>query len=165
MKPKWLAWAGLVLVLIVINTAIVRFERILANGDILLLELAPVDPRALLQGDYMALRYAVTPEVEVAYRAEHASGRDMTRYAVFLRDEAGVGRFLRLQRQAEPQNEHEVALRVRVEAGGVAVAADAWFFPEGQASHYQEARYGELRVGAGGTALLSGLRDSHFAKL
>ena len=35
-------------------------ERILSGGQTVLLELAPVDPRSLMQGDYMALNYALT---------------------------------------------------------------------------------------------------------
>ena len=45
--------------LAVFNVAIYRNERLLASGETLYLELAPVDPRSLMQGDYMRLRYAV----------------------------------------------------------------------------------------------------------
>ena len=34
-------------------------QGLLRNGRTVYLELAPVDPRSLLQGDYMALNYAV----------------------------------------------------------------------------------------------------------
>ena len=34
-----------------------RMEAVLAEGKTILLALAPVDPRAPLMGDYMALRY------------------------------------------------------------------------------------------------------------
>ncbi|MDE8355606.1 GDYXXLXY domain-containing protein, partial [Klebsiella pneumoniae] len=47
---------GLVLALAVVNLAIVSCERLLAEGEVVLLELAPVDPRSLMQGDYMSLR-------------------------------------------------------------------------------------------------------------
>ncbi|MFX7329222.1 GDYXXLXY domain-containing protein, partial [Acinetobacter baumannii] len=32
-------------------------EMLLKEGQLVLLPLAPVDPRSLMQGDYMALRY------------------------------------------------------------------------------------------------------------
>lgn len=41
------------------------------EGDTLLLRLAPRDPRSLLQGDYMALRYAMAAEVSHAAEAQH----------------------------------------------------------------------------------------------
>lgn len=52
-------------------------------------------------------------------------------------------------------------MRVRVRGWeGVRIASNAWFFAEGEAERWQPARYGELRVGAEGTALLTGLRDA-----
>src|SRR5687768_15580308 len=54
-----LVLGGLLLVLLVPNLAIVQKERLLKEGKVMLLELAPVDPRSLIQGDYMRLDYAV----------------------------------------------------------------------------------------------------------
>ena len=42
-----------------INFNIYQREQLLSNGRVVLLELAPVDPRSLMQGDYMALRFGV----------------------------------------------------------------------------------------------------------
>uniref|UniRef100_UPI00194032D6 GDYXXLXY domain-containing protein n=1 Tax=Bordetella pseudohinzii TaxID=1331258 RepID=UPI00194032D6 len=50
--------AGLALVLAVCNITIYQREQLLAHGQVAILELAPVDPRSLMQGDYMALRFA-----------------------------------------------------------------------------------------------------------
>lgn len=36
-----------------INFSILSFERILNHGQRVILELAPVDPRSLMQGDYI----------------------------------------------------------------------------------------------------------------
>ncbi len=41
------------------NWGIYQREQLLTQGRIVLLELAPVDPRSLMQGDYMALRFRV----------------------------------------------------------------------------------------------------------
>ena len=58
-----------VAIVVLLNLQIAGKERILRDGTIVLLRLAPVDPRSLLQGDYMALRYAMTSEVASAARA------------------------------------------------------------------------------------------------
>ena len=42
-----------------VNTGIYQAERTLSQGEVVYLELAPVDPRSLIQGDYMALDYAL----------------------------------------------------------------------------------------------------------
>jgi uncharacterized membrane-anchored protein len=51
------------LVLGLINHAIWQKEQLLANGDIVRLKLAPVDPRSLMQGDYMRLDFEVARAV------------------------------------------------------------------------------------------------------
>src|SRR5690606_9942359 len=55
--------AGL-LVLGAVNYAIYAKERVIRDGDVVFLELAPVDPRSLMQGDYMALRFRLADQIE-----------------------------------------------------------------------------------------------------
>ena len=47
--------ASVLLILLSAAGTVWQFEQTLAEGTIVTLELAPVDPRSLLQGDYMAL--------------------------------------------------------------------------------------------------------------
>ena len=47
-----------------------RMETVLAEGKTILLALAPVDPRAPLMGDYMALRYVVNNDIRKALHAQ-----------------------------------------------------------------------------------------------
>jgi uncharacterized membrane-anchored protein len=54
----WLVIAGLILVLGVANYDIWQKQQIVENGQQILLKLRPVDPRSLMQGDFMRLRYA-----------------------------------------------------------------------------------------------------------
>src|SRR5690606_14158952 len=108
----------------------------------LLLELAPVDPRSLMQGDYMALRYAAEQPIAEVIRVARANGVVAGGYAIFIRDENEVGQFLRLQTEAATAADNEVAVRYRATSSGVSIASDAWFFPEGRADHYEQARYG-----------------------
>ncbi|WP_341649050.1 GDYXXLXY domain-containing protein [Thauera humireducens] len=55
--------AALALVLGVALKAIHDREQTLAHGQVVLVQLAPVDPRSLMQGDYMALRFAIDNEL------------------------------------------------------------------------------------------------------
>lgn len=173
-----LLWGGLLVALIVANRDIRQHERTLAEGRVLLLALEPIDPRAMLQGDYMALRFAAADDIrKVLYgqRGENAATRlaqmgtfgpdrcnpegCIDGYAVFSRDADNVGRFLRVQPAARPVADGEVAVRYRDRGWELRIASNAWFFPEGQAARYQPARYGELRVADDGTALIAQLRD------
>ena len=149
-----------VVILGVINTQIVGKERILADGNVVLLELAPRDPRSLLQGDYMALRYAMTERVATAAgNAEVTDGN-----AVIMLDDRQVASFQRLH-DGSSLNPGESLLRFRMRGDTVRLASDAYFFEEGQWKTFESARYGELRVDDDGNAVLTGLRDENFQPL
>ena len=49
-----------------VNWSVAQKERLLERGRIVLLELAPVDPRSLMQGDYMALQFAIARDTREA---------------------------------------------------------------------------------------------------
>lgn len=151
--------AGLA-VLAVANWTIHSRERLLAGGTVVLLELAPIDPRSLMQGDYMALRFKV---------ADEAFGRDRGKQAedgriVVKVDERGVGAFVRWD-GGEPLAAGEAPMRYRIREGNVKFATNAFFFQEGAASVYARARYGEFRVAANGDMLLAHLVSENFERL
>ena len=60
---KVIAVLGLVLALGLINWSIYQKEQHLRHGDVIKLKLAPVDPRSLMQGDYMALRFELANQI------------------------------------------------------------------------------------------------------
>jgi uncharacterized membrane-anchored protein len=148
---------ALAAVLIAAGLTIRAKERILADGRIVLLELAPVDPRSLIQGDYMALRYA--PKVLPATTGE--SELPMNGAAVLGLGAGGVAVYRRLDR-GEPMATDEVRLRYKslLPNGDVRYGAESFFFEEGAASAYELARFGVLKVDAQGNSVLVGLADA-----
>lgn len=153
-------WGVLGLILVAVNFMIFTKESLLASGDTLLLDLRPRDPRSLMQGDYMSIRYGLAGEVGAAISDEAADGRAVVRV-----DERGVARFVRLHDGKMPLAADERLLRFRKRAGQVRIGGDAFFFQEGLAEVYQPARYGELRVDRSGEAVLVGLRDGELRRL
>jgi uncharacterized membrane-anchored protein len=151
--------AGLIL-LAVVNWAIYQRERVLEEGRVVLLELAPVDPRSLMQGDYMALRFRMAEDaVRGRPREELRDG-----LIVVGVDGNGVGGFRRLKDET-PLKPDEVVMRYRVRNGTVKFATNAYFFQEGHARHYEQARYGEFRVSPDGELLLTAMRGAKLEKL
>ncbi|MDX3907928.1 MAG: GDYXXLXY domain-containing protein [Pigmentiphaga sp.] len=153
--------AGLVLVLAVVNASIWRNQTLLRHGTLISLELAPVDPRSLMQGDYMALDWAIARELRDRLgTALPASG------AMVVRRAAGSTRatLVRLDR-GEPLADGESRIAYAVRDGRIRIATDAYYFQEGQADVYARARYGALRVDERGRALLVGLQDAELAWL
>ena len=140
------------------NWGIVARERHIAEGRRVFLELAPVDPRSLMQGDYMALRFKVANDVQ-----RHGHATEDGRLVVRL-DPRGVGEFARRDAGAALAPD-EVALRYRVREGRVKFASNAFFFQEGSAKLYEPARFGEFRVDRSGELLLTGLRGKDLEPL
>jgi uncharacterized membrane-anchored protein len=157
---KLVLWGVLALTLVTANLAIAGKERILSGGNTVYLVLLPVDPRSLLQGDYMALRYALAEEVGRQRDDQvSVSGR-----VVVTLDVLGVARFVRFD-DGSGVADGEQLLQYRKRGEGVRIASEAFFFQEGQGPVYQSARYGELMVNDAGKAVLVGLRDEGFKRL
>lgn len=144
---------GLALALGVPNYAIVLKERQLASGTPMLVELAPVDPRSLIQGDYMRLNYAIARQLG----SEIDGPRDG--HIVVALDRDSVAQFVRVYQAGRPLGPGERLLQYRRRHGRLRIGTDAFYFQEGQADHYVGARYGELRVDPSGGSVLVGLRD------
>ena len=68
--------AVLVLFLGGYGLSVYRMETVLAEGKTILLAFAPVDPRAPLMGDYMALRYVVNNDIRKALAAQKNAQRN-----------------------------------------------------------------------------------------
>lgn len=159
MKNTAVVLGGLVLALGVPNYAILQKERLLQRGTTVLVELAPVDPRSLIQGDYMRLNYAMS--------RDFAFDRGIPRNGHFVvqLDPNGVARFVRVHQRGIPLKPGEHLLLYRRRGNRLRIGTDAFFFQEGHASRYVGARYGELRVDASGGSVLVGLRDSTLRQL
>jgi uncharacterized membrane-anchored protein len=144
---------GLALILALVNWQIAAKERVLRDGELMLLELAPVDPRSLMQGDYMRLEYAIAREVS-GHAEWPADGR-----LVVANDANGVARFVRVAAPGTPLGAAEHVLRYRRRSGRIRIGTDAFYFQEGLSDLFRDAHYGELRVDAAGEGLLIRLRD------
>ena len=147
---------GAALALGAVNLAVIGKEHIRRSGEIVYLPLAPVDPRSLVQGDYLALRFELAGELE---RRDQSAGHDEREgevaYAPLALDDRRVAS---LSGEAAPA---AMKLRYRIRAGHVWLGTNAFFFEEGTADRFRGARYGEFRVDRGtGEAVLVGLRGA-----
>lgn len=153
MKARWarivIAAAALV-VLVAVNGSILAKERIKTHGDRIYLQLAPVDPRSLMQGDYMALRFRIADEIPTESSGSWALKVDPRGVATLNPDRAAPG----------------LRIRYRVQNGRVWIGTNAYFFEEGSADRYAGAEFGEFRVDRStGEAVLTALRSADLAPL
>lgn len=141
--------------------AVAGHERTLRSGQMVLIELAPVDPRSLMQGDYMALRFQ--PDTQLAQPAAGRRSR-MPTYAYLALDAAQRASYMG-SGDTLPAPSGQLAMRLRLRDQAYSLGPNAFFFQEGQAAVYAAARWGEFRVEADGKALLSHLRDAELRRL
>jgi uncharacterized membrane-anchored protein len=152
----WLVVAGLLLVLGVTNYNIWKKEQVLESGHQVMLELRPVDPRSLMQGDYMILRYSADTFPD----AETMKSLPRKGTIVISVDASGVGKFARLD-DGTPLARDDTRLQYKylVNTGELRLGAESYFFQEGHADVYANAKYGVLRVDESGASVLVGLAD------
>lgn len=109
-----------------------------------------------MAGDYMMLRYAdiAFPDAAAMQSIPHSGT------VILALDEHGVGRFVRLDDGAPlATNELRLGYKHRSDWGELRYGAESFFFQEGAAERYANAKYGVLRVDADGTSVLVGLAD------
>jgi uncharacterized membrane-anchored protein len=151
---------GALLVLGGVNYAIFGKETIKRNGELVYIDLAPVDPRSLMQGDYMALRFRLAQEIERSLAPGTKPREGEKGLAEVTLDARRVASL------AKPGSSAPIRIQYRIRKGGVWLGTNAFFFEEGSESRYVLARYGEFRVDpTSGEAVLVGLRDAALRPL
>ena len=147
--------------LVVANVGIWQKEALIARGQPVYVELAPADPRSLMQGDFMRLNFRIPGEVQSNVDALLTSQRPRV---IARRDARGVATLLRID-AGTPLGADELRIELTPKHGRWILVSDAWFFKEGEAKRWQAAKYGEFRVEPSGRAVLVGLRGANLEPL
>jgi len=151
---KHIMIALLIVILAALNFGIYQNNQITQHGETVLFELAPVDPRSLMQGDYMRLAYAVE---RAGPKRKHS--RKKTRKTMVIRvGEDKVAQFVR-DHNGEALDEGEKLLDFIESYGRARIVPNSLFFQEGHAEHYEEAKYGVFKFHTSGKHLLIGLAN------
>ena len=150
------------LILLVFNYSMYQNEKVIEQGEIILLGLAPVDPRSLMQGDYMILRYAI--ENTIFWKNINKENiTDLTDQSIVIRpDEKNVAKFVRTYK-GEELAEDEKLLRVykSPRSRALLIRPDTFLFQEGHAKYYEDAKYGVFTFDSSGNYLLTDLADEN----
>ena len=153
----WALIGGALLTLLVANSAIWQKENLIAHGTKVFVPLAPVDPRSLMQGDYMRLNFAAINDPALAQLANLRGKRP---HMVMKLDTRGVASIVRMQKAGDALAADEMLIELTPKDGRWVVVTDAWFFKEGDATLWQTAKFGEFRVLPDGRALLVDMVDA-----
>jgi uncharacterized membrane-anchored protein len=156
--------------------AVIQKEETLDKGKLVLLRLAPVDPRSLMQGDYMRLDYEVNSlDSIIEGRVGRFSKMPTTKatldtfkkrgYCIVKLDGKGAASRQRLQADILPLKPDEIPIKYFSSGDGymlqMHIGAESYFFEEGQAKKFEVARYGGIKVDDAGNSVLVGLYDKN----
>lgn len=156
----------LIAILVVLQLGYVGYhaaasESLLSNGASIKLEIEPLDPRSLLQGDYVTLNYSIsTPPDSVANELE--SRRSLSKIKVVLRpDDRGVYIFDRLYKNGEALTGKEIVINGRISGwNSIYYGIETYFVPEGTGTEVERnARFAYIKVSEDGDALLERLSN------
>lgn len=150
---NWIIAANLLAIIAYFTFTIMQKEKILKDGKLILLELAPVDPRSLMQGDYMRLRYSIADSITPSEAPPRG-------YVVVKLNTKGIASGVRLQNNTTPLKKDELLIKYTMSnRHSLNIGAESFFFQEGHAKKYEQAKFGAIRVDNKGNSLLVGLYD------
>ncbi|WP_226002596.1 GDYXXLXY domain-containing protein [Paenibacillus sp. BJ-4] len=152
----------IVLQLGIIGFQTVRSENLLATGASIKLKLAPVDPRSLLQGDYVMLNYDIsTPPPSSRTPLQEENWKRGKVKVVLTPGSQGVYTANRLYQKGEKLANHEIVLNGQWDGSRIQYGIENYFIPEGTGRTVeQNAHYAYIRVSRNGDALLERLAES-----
>jgi uncharacterized membrane-anchored protein/uncharacterized membrane protein len=155
-RKQWLfILAVLVLQLSFVSFQMFTNEKLINEGKIITLKLAPVDPRSMIQGDYVRLQYEIG---EVELGQERHKGRA---YLLLKRDAEGIYRLSKVYKeQINPTEVHlaedEVIITGKYNGyNQIIFGIESYFVPEGTGLEVERnAEFAKVVVSRKGDALL-----------
>ena len=175
-----------------VNYKVQQFEDVLATGKPVVLKIAPVDPRSLMQGDYMVLNYAILSEFQQSQvlpesneslesnepidtvesnettGIDEPSPSEKKAYILVHLDKNHVATFCEEQSEIPTDFKHctpNVYLPIRYKGGWLPkLPSQDYFFAEGKGEYYAQAEYAEYRF-KDGILLLARLLDKDLKGL
>jgi len=150
---------NLVVLLILFNKSVIKKEILLSDGSDVFLELKPVDPRSLMQGDYMILRYTILNDIKTNEVEKRG-------FCTITIEDNGVASSAKIYDNKTPLKNNEQLVKYFLkEYRGVNIGAESYFFQEGEGKKYENAKYSSIKIDKDGNSLLVGLYDQNFNKI
>ena len=158
-----LIWLAAAFVFANFYAMIAEKQSLLRHGQTAFLALQPVDPRSIMQGDYMDLNYAVMNRLNMDHFHEQEVHPASGAIIIHL-DDRGIGAFVRYD-EGQPLGPGEHRLKYHHGGWRAVIGAESYFIPEGTGPEFAQAAYGELKLEPDGTPLIIALCDKDLKRL
>ncbi len=163
---KLLVIINTILLLVVVVFSVNKEEKNLKKESFLL-EIAPLDPRSLFQGDYMILDYVVSQGIEreiyeMTKSNEKNSNLSKNGFAVLKIKDQKIAQFERITENLLETEEGEIVVRYTKGSDGINLGIDSYLFQEGRGEEFERARYVEVVNPKSGELRIKNLLDEDF---
>jgi uncharacterized membrane-anchored protein len=136
----------------------------LRDAQTVYLALMPVDPRSMMQGDYMALSYAIIDQLNQESFDSTKPQPPQSGSLVIHLDNQNVGTFVRYYTGGNlAPGEH--LLKFHCDNGYASINTESFFIPEGTGDIFSHAAYGELKLLSNGTPMIVALCDKDLHRI
>jgi uncharacterized membrane-anchored protein/uncharacterized membrane protein len=158
---RWLIAVLVLLQVAAMSLQIGKSEWLLSHGKLIKLQLQPLDPRSLVQGDYVRLRYQISEPPITQDNLETRVSKGKIAVVLGVNPTTNVYEFRREYESEEQLAPDEIRLNGEREGyEGIKYGIETFFVPEGTGRNYElNAKFAEVKVSAGGDAILVRLTD------
>lgn len=152
---KILVVLNLLLLMIAFGYSVVKEERNLKQKTFYI-KTAPIDPRSLIQGDYMILNYDIT-------ESARGEARNLRKGYIRVRlNNLKVAEFMKVSKEYLPSSDNELSIQFHQNDSTIDIGVNSYLFQEGAGNRFQRAQYAEVIELKNGKLRLKHLLDKDF---
>ena len=152
---KLLVLLNLILLIVVFGYSVIKEEDNLKKNTFYI-KTSPVDPRSLIQGDYMVLNYNITDSA----RIEAVNIRKG--YIRIKINDLKIAEFIRVDKEYMPPSNNEISIQFQKNSSNIDIGVNSYLFQEGTGNKFQKAQYAEVIELKNGKLRLKSLLDKDF---
>ncbi|WP_462425717.1 GDYXXLXY domain-containing protein [Fusobacterium varium] len=149
---------NLLLLMIVFGYSVIKEEKNLKKATFYI-KTVPVDPRSLIQGDYMVLNY------DIAESARMEIGNIRKGYIRIKINDLKIVEFIRIDEEYLPPSNNEISIQFQKNGSNIDIGVNSYLFQEGTGNKFQKAQYAEVIELKNGKLRLKNLLDKDFIKI
>lgn len=120
------------------------------------LKLVPVDPRSLIQGDYMKLDYQI---IKDSYKDIENLKKGYLKIRI---DKNSIGHYVSVEKVKTPLLQNEILIHFVSTSHNLDIGINSFFFQEGKGQLFQKAKYAEVIALKNGNLKLKYLLDKNL---
>lgn len=122
---------NLLLLMIVFGYSVIKEEKNLKKATFYI-KTVPVDPRSLIQGDYMVLNY------DIAESARMEIGNIRKGYIRIKINDLKIAEFIRIDEEYLPPSNNEISIQFQKNGSNIDIGVNSYLFQEGTGNKFQK---------------------------